>query len=66
VSNHKFEEITSKMSSFSRFSLCFLAVVAIVGAIITTEENVLVLDDLNFEEATATHDQMLVEFYAPW
>jgi hypothetical protein len=54
------------MSCFSRFTLCFLAVVAIVNAVLPTEESVLVLDDSNFEEATGTHDQMLVEFYAPW
>ena len=33
---------------------------------IPEEEDVLVLDEENFDEALAAHDPLLVEFYAPW
>jgi len=39
---------------------------ALSRAEIAIEDGVLVLGDNNFEEATAAHSQMLVEFYAPW
>jgi len=39
---------------------------ALARAEIAIEDGVLVLGDNNFDEATATHSQMLVEFYAPW
>jgi len=35
-------------------------------AAITLDGEVLVLDDDNFAEATKKHEQLLVEFYAPW
>lgn len=33
---------------------------------IKLDGDVLILDDLNFDEALNKHDQLLVEFYAPW
>lgn len=33
---------------------------------ILEDEDVLVLNEENFDEALATYDQLLVEFYAPW
>lgn len=54
------------MISFCRVLLCFLAIVAIASAVIPEEDGVLVLDDSNFAEASAAHELMLVEFYAPW
>ena len=33
---------------------------------ISEEENVLVLNDKNFDEALKAHPQLLVKFYAPW
>lgn len=54
------------MNSFSRILLGFLGLVALVYAALPLDDGVLVLDDTNFAEATATHDQLLVEFYAPW
>jgi len=49
------------------FSAFFSAlVVALARSEIAIEDGVLVLGDNNFEEATAAHSQMLVEFYAPW
>jgi len=41
-----------------------LALVAI--AEIPEEEDVLVLDDSNIDEALDTYDEILIEFYAPW
>jgi hypothetical protein len=35
-------------------------------AAITLDGELLVLDDDNFAEATKKHEQLLVEFYAPW
>lgn len=49
------------------FSAFFSAlVVALARSEIAIEDGVLVLGDNNFEEATAAHSQLLVEFYAPW
>jgi protein disulfide-isomerase A1 len=42
------------------------AVVALAAPGIKEEENVLVLTDGNFDEALETHENILVEFYAPW
>jgi len=44
----------------------FFIAAAIVSAAIPVEDNVLVLDESNFEEALAANNQLLVEFYAPW
>ena len=41
-------------------------IVALARAEIAIEDGVLVLGDNNFDEATAAHSQLLVEFYAPW
>eukprot|EP00600_Ochromonadales_sp_CCMP1393_P006799 CAMPEP_0174968286 /NCGR_PEP_ID=MMETSP0004_2-20121128/8047_1 /TAXON_ID=420556 /ORGANISM="Ochromonas sp., Strain CCMP1393" /LENGTH=478 /DNA_ID=CAMNT_0016217497 /DNA_START=39 /DNA_END=1475 /DNA_ORIENTATION=+ len=50
-----------------KFSVLFIAaIVAIANAAIPTEENVLVLDVDNFDEAQEEFPAMLVEFYAPW
>ncbi len=49
------------------FSAFFSALVlALARSEIAIEDGVLVLGDNNFEEATAAHSQLLVEFYAPW
>ena len=44
----------------------FLLGLSLVAAAIEKEGNVLVLGDDNWAEALATHNQLLVEFYAPW
>lgn len=54
------------MISFSRVVICLVAVIAVVSAVIPTEDGVLVLDDTNFEEASNTYEGLLVDFYAPW
>ena len=54
------------MISFSRVVVCLVAALAVVSAVIPTEDGVLVLDDTNFEEASNTYEALLVDFYAPW
>ena len=43
----------------------FLLAITLAVAEFTTFNDVLVLDDKNFEEALSTYDQLLVEFFAP-
>jgi protein disulfide-isomerase A1 len=43
-----------------------LLVAAVVHCEIEEEDNVLVLQDANFESALKAHSKILVEFYAPW
>lgn len=46
--------------------LALFVVLSVVYAAIEKDGSVLVLDDNNWAEAMQTHNQMLVEFYAPW
>ena len=47
--------------------LCFILALALVAfAEIPEEEDVLVLDDTNIDEALETYSEILIEFYAPW
>ena len=39
---------------------------AAMSADIEREDGVLILDESNFADALASHDKLLVEFYAPW
>jgi protein disulfide-isomerase A1 len=43
-----------------------LCIFAIANSDITEEDDVLVLNDANFNEALQIYPQILVEFYAPW
>jgi protein disulfide-isomerase A1 len=43
----------------------FLSIQIVFGAP-EVEDGVLVLDESNFYEELAKHDNLLVEFYAPW
>ncbi|KAK3557623.1 hypothetical protein QTP70_031152 [Hemibagrus guttatus] len=46
--------------------LCALALAVVAAAHISEEEDVLVLNKSNFDEALEAHPNILVEFYAPW
>lgn len=48
------------------FILLALLLVATFSVEIPEENNVLVLDDNNFDEAIKSNEFILVEFYAPW
>lgn len=55
------------MSSIVYFTLfVIISILVCILAELPVEDNVLVLGDSNFDEATTTHSQLLVEFYAPW
>jgi hypothetical protein len=47
-------------------SVAFLSQALFAAANFPVEDGVLVLGQDNFEEAIATHANILVEFYAPW
>jgi hypothetical protein len=65
--SHSHETNPTSFKKMKFFSAFFTAlVVALARSEIAIEDGVLVLGDSNFEEATAAHSQMLVEFYAPW
>jgi len=51
---------------YALFALICLALASPFYAAITEEEDVLVLNDENFEEAMQQYPDILVEFYAPW
>jgi protein disulfide-isomerase A1 len=53
------------MKTFKITLLCILFALS-VTADIPQEEGVLVLTESNFDEAIASNDYILVEFYAPW
>ena len=46
--------------------LLTLSVIGLVQAAAEVEEGVLILTDANFDEELKLHDNLLVEFYAPW
>jgi hypothetical protein len=46
--------------------LGLLAPYFILSQEITEEDGVLVLGEENFDHAISTHNNILVEFYAPW
>ena len=49
-----------------RWALLLWTVLQALGEAIETEEEVMVLNDDNFDEAIQNHEFVLVEFYAPW
>lgn len=54
------------MNLLLKLTVALLSVASLAFGAIELEGDVLVLDDTNFAEATAAHDKLLVEFYAPW
>jgi protein disulfide-isomerase A1 len=56
--------VESKMRAF--LLLALFVVLSVVYAAIEKDGSVLVLNDNNFAEALQAHNQILVEFYAPW
>lgn len=54
------------MRFFTSLIVAFCVLAAFVKASIKIEEGVLVLDGDNWAEAHELHNEMLVEFYAPW
>ena len=46
--------------------IIIISILSTILADLPVEDNVLVLGDDNFDEATTAHSQLLVEFYAPW
>lgn len=55
----------SRMAYMLQIFLLLVIAIAIYGKI-DMDGDVLVLTDDNFDEAIATIDSILVEFYAPW
>jgi protein disulfide-isomerase A1 len=54
------------MRFFTSLIVAFCVLAAFVKATINVEEGVLVLNGDNWAEAHELHNEMLVEFYAPW
>ncbi|CEG48340.1 protein disulfide-isomerase domain [Plasmopara halstedii] len=54
------------LKSVRRFALLTVLAIAVRAADFKEEDDVLVLTESDFAEAVATHNPMLVEFYAPW
>ena len=46
--------------------LLILSAIGLAQAAAEVDEGVLVLTDANFDEELKQHDNLLVEFYAPW
>ena len=65
-SHLRWKPTQQNMLSLCKVVFCLAVVLGIVGAAITVDSGVLVLDDTNFDEATAAHAGLLVDFYAPW
>ncbi|KAI6649636.1 Protein disulfide-isomerase 2-like isoform X3 [Oopsacas minuta] len=52
--------------SMKLFLIISLVLISIASSEIIEEDNVLILTENNFNEALEKHNQILVEFYAPW